>query len=199
MRSLLTKWYGDVMFVNGRPRHSQSQGLIERGNREVEKKMASMKNQHGFGPAEKSFPWASWLPEIMFTLNTQNHETIKNTPYNLVYGRQPLNSRTLPNEEEERNVIYEEELLGISVPVNLDDPSEYQEDVHEMGLDNDVVSMDEIADNVDEVPADGVSDNIHGIVDEVATDVLMGDSLIIEAESDSSSMSSDTFNDLIQD
>ena len=37
MRGLLELWNRDVTLVNGRPRHSQSQGLVERGNREVEK------------------------------------------------------------------------------------------------------------------------------------------------------------------
>ena len=130
MHKLLTKWNEHVLFVNGRPRHSQSQGLVERGNREVQKKMASMKHKYGFGPADKTFPWASWLPEIMFSLNTQMHETIKETPYKIVFGRSPLTSRTLPSEEQEHNVIYEEELMGIPIPVNLDDPSEY-EDYHQ--------------------------------------------------------------------
>ena len=124
MYSLLTKWNQDVTFVNGRPRHSQSQGLIERGNREVEKEIAAMKHERGFGSAGTSFPWASWLPEIMFALNIQMHETIKETPYKIVFGRSPLTSRALPNGEES-HIVYEEELMNIPVPDNLDDSLEY--------------------------------------------------------------------------
>ena len=69
MYSLLTKWNQDVTFVNGRPRHSQSQGLIERGNREVEKKIAAMKNERGF----VIFNWSSvtnkWINEQLWHTN----------------------------------------------------------------------------------------------------------------------------------
>ena len=186
MYSLLTKWNQDVTFVNGRPRHSQSQGLIERGNREVEKKIAAMKHDRGFGPAETSFPWASWLPEIMFALNIQRHETIKETPYKIVFGRSPLTSRALPNGEE-RHIIYEEELMGIPVPDNLDDPLEFLEDVYELegylgGNDDDLV--DDVIDAVNEMTGDVVEDVGDTADDVVDTDVLMGDSLIIEAESE---------------
>ncbi|KAL8611390.1 hypothetical protein ACOMHN_014445 [Nucella lapillus] len=88
MHALLKVWNRDVTFVNGRPRHSQSQGLVERGNQEVEKKLASMKAEQGLDDAE-DYPWSAWLPEIMFTLNSQRHETIKDTPYHLVFGCTP--------------------------------------------------------------------------------------------------------------
>ena len=45
--AMFKRWGGDVTFVNGRPRHSQSQGLIERGNRTVEMKIAVMKQDKG--------------------------------------------------------------------------------------------------------------------------------------------------------
>ena len=35
LASLLEQWGGDTTFVHGRPRHSQSQGLVERGNRTI--------------------------------------------------------------------------------------------------------------------------------------------------------------------
>ena len=47
MHTLLKSWNLDIQMVNGRPRHSQSQGLIERGNREVEKKLSKMKSDKG--------------------------------------------------------------------------------------------------------------------------------------------------------
>ena len=43
IHAIFKRWGGDVTLVNGRPRHSQSQGLIERGNRTVEMKIAVMK------------------------------------------------------------------------------------------------------------------------------------------------------------
>ena len=47
-----------MTFVSGRPRHSQSQGLVERGNRTVEHKIAAMKLDEGHG--ENKYPWVSW-------------------------------------------------------------------------------------------------------------------------------------------
>ena len=38
-----------MTFVSCRPRHSQSQGLVERGNRTVEQKIAAMKQDEGHG------------------------------------------------------------------------------------------------------------------------------------------------------
>ena len=43
IRAMFDRWGGDVTFVNGRPHHSQSQGLVERGNQIVERKISAMK------------------------------------------------------------------------------------------------------------------------------------------------------------
>ena len=44
LHSLLDNWSsGNVTFVTGRPRHSQSQGLVERGNAIIEDKIAAIK------------------------------------------------------------------------------------------------------------------------------------------------------------
>ena len=39
IRALFQRWGGDTTFVTGKPRHSQSQGLVERGNQIIEKKL----------------------------------------------------------------------------------------------------------------------------------------------------------------
>ena len=75
IHAMLKRWGGDVTFVNGRPRHSQSQGLIERGNRTVEMKIAVMKQDEGHTGFK--YPWVSWLPRIMFSMNSEKHEGIK--------------------------------------------------------------------------------------------------------------------------
>ena len=87
IRAMFEKWGGDVTFVSGRPRHSQSQGLVERGNRTVEQKIAAMKLDEGHG--ENKYPWVSWLPRIMFSMNCERHEGIKDLPYRVVFGRYP--------------------------------------------------------------------------------------------------------------
>ena len=85
--AMFEKWGGDVTFVSGRPSHSQSQGLVERGNRTVEQKIAAMKLDEGHG--ENKYPWVSWLPRIMFSMNCERHEGIKDLPYRVVFNRYP--------------------------------------------------------------------------------------------------------------
>ena len=34
-------------------------------------------------------PWASWLPDIMYALNTEKHKTMKDMPYRVVFWRVP--------------------------------------------------------------------------------------------------------------
>ena len=103
LHKLLEKWNPDITVINGRPRHSQSQGLVERGNREVEKKLTNMKNEAGI--TGNKYPWSSWLSECMFNMNMQTSSTTNETPYHLVFGVAPpshegvLGSRVLDEEE----------------------------------------------------------------------------------------------------
>ena len=102
IRQLFGTWGGDVTFVNGRPRHSQSQGLVERGNRVVEDQLRKFKAEHG----STNFSWVSWLPRVMVSLNVARSEPVKDSPYRLVFGRHPPKN-ILPGLQQ---VITEEEL-----------------------------------------------------------------------------------------
>ena len=111
LHSLLDQWSSNnITFVNRCPCHSQSQGLVERGNRVIQEKIAAIKCEEGY-EGELSFPWASWLPRIMFNLNTQWHATTKEMPYKLVFGQVPQSallpgaSRHVVNEEDMNSVI----------------------------------------------------------------------------------------------
>jgi transposase InsO family protein len=66
MVSLLTSWDGSCRFVHGRPRHPQSNGLVEQANGTMERMIASMCEQF------QNKNWVSFLPKIMFNLNTQH-------------------------------------------------------------------------------------------------------------------------------
>ena len=93
LHSLLDTWSsGNVTFVNGRPRHSQSH--IERGNRTIQEKIAAIKHDEGFS-GKTTFPWMSWFPRIMFSMNTQMHSTTKEVPYKLVFGQMPRSQEFL--------------------------------------------------------------------------------------------------------
>ena len=65
VKETLTLWPGQVVIINGRPRHSQSQGLVEKGNHCVEMQIQAMKQEwSGTGNA----PWTDWLPRIQYML-----------------------------------------------------------------------------------------------------------------------------------
>ena len=45
MKEVVRSWPGEVVIINGHSRHSQSQGLVEKGNHLVEMQIQSMKNE----------------------------------------------------------------------------------------------------------------------------------------------------------
>ena len=103
----LSLWSGEVVIINGRPRHSQSQGLVEKGNHLVELQLQAMKAEQA---SKNVFPWSEWLPrvqcksinimyvitacllthlQILDNLNTQLCRTINKSPYKVVFGQPP--------------------------------------------------------------------------------------------------------------
>ena len=58
VQKLVEDWPGEITMINGRPRHPQSQGLIEKGNATV-KDMLACKLY-----SETQANWTTWLPEI---------------------------------------------------------------------------------------------------------------------------------------
>lgn len=61
VHKLIEDWPGEIAIVNGRARHPQSQGLVERGNAKVEEMLACrFVSNRDAGSA----PWTTWLPDI---------------------------------------------------------------------------------------------------------------------------------------
>ena len=58
IKDLLTNWEDLCKNINGRPRHPQSQGAVERGNQEVETMICVLQQ------TEKNNNWSNWLPQI---------------------------------------------------------------------------------------------------------------------------------------
>ena len=81
--SEICKWDGDCQIIYGRPRHPQSQGLVEQANGTVETRISSLMEQ------EKTKDWPSLLPMIMYTLNTSKSSTTKFMPYEVTFCRKP--------------------------------------------------------------------------------------------------------------
>ncbi|XP_068240888.1 KRAB-A domain-containing protein 2-like [Palaemon carinicauda] len=88
LQALFEEWGGDTLFVHGRSRHFQShfqsQGCVENGNKVVEQKLAAMRVDN----EGDDFPWAGWLPKVMFAMNTVTCETTKSSPFQVLYGEE---------------------------------------------------------------------------------------------------------------
>ena len=58
---VLTVWPGQVQLINGRPRHPQSQGLMEQAHYTLERMLSAKVSEAGI----KLPPWTDWLPHIV--------------------------------------------------------------------------------------------------------------------------------------
>ena len=118
IRELVKDWgREDVMFVNGRPRHSQSQGLVEQGNATIERHIANKRATLGL---TDDYPWASWLPKIQYNMNTEVAGGTKKTPYEVVFG-QPPRTTIIPGATVDGGVINEEDLNFELNPIAQDE------------------------------------------------------------------------------
>ena len=61
---LLILWHSNIQLVSGRPRHPQSQGLVEMAHQTLHKKMAAEISASEL----KTPPWSEWLPQIVCKL-----------------------------------------------------------------------------------------------------------------------------------
>ena len=92
-----------------KPRHSESQGSVERVNREIKKVLGSLMRKSN-DPC-----CVTYVPLAQHSINTNPHSTLKNrTPYRVLFGRDPVNGLEdlgIPNEI--ANVVITEEHLNM--------------------------------------------------------------------------------------
>ena len=60
IESVVATWPGQVQLVSGRPRHLQSQGLVEQAHYTLERMMSAKISDSGV----EHPPWVDWLPHI---------------------------------------------------------------------------------------------------------------------------------------
>ena len=81
--------------VRGKPRHSQSQGSVERANQDVEKFLACWMKENN------TAQWAMGLPFVQLQKNTTYQRGIHQTPYEALFGKKCLigiQNRRIPKE-----------------------------------------------------------------------------------------------------
>ena len=79
--SELAQLWPDCRMVHGRPRHSQSQGGIERLNRTVEEKLGAWMVEN------KSKRWSIGALFVKWYINNQFSRAIGTNPYKLAFGQ----------------------------------------------------------------------------------------------------------------
>ncbi|XP_062507046.1 KRAB-A domain-containing protein 2-like isoform X2 [Corticium candelabrum] len=83
IRKVVRLWPGDCKIVTGRPRHPQSQGLVEQAHRTVQHMLAVRRAEYpGTG-------WTKYLSLVQYAMNTQIHSAINVAPYDVVFGQPP--------------------------------------------------------------------------------------------------------------
>lgn len=113
--------------VHGKPRHSQSQGSVEKGNRDVEDMLVAWMEDNN------CTKWSEGLRFCQFQKNNSFHSGIKQSPFEAMFGRRATVglasssiseeiTKTLSSEEDleehsaamtncEENLIAEEQLI----------------------------------------------------------------------------------------
>ncbi|XP_065313765.1 uncharacterized protein LOC135923113 [Gordionus sp. m RMFG-2023] len=99
-----------VIFAHSRPRHPETNGLIERANGTLESRIS------GYMLETKKYDWATALPKIVFNINLGFSRTIKNTPFNVFFARTPYSVDSEPevipeivnvdSDHEEMNLVH---------------------------------------------------------------------------------------------
>lgn len=77
------KMWDEPKIVHGKPRHSQSQGSVERANQDIEKMLATWLETN------KTTHWSEGLRFIQFMKNKAFHSGINTSPYEAMFGCKP--------------------------------------------------------------------------------------------------------------
>lgn len=72
--------WDEPKIVHGKPRHSQSQGSVERANQDIEKMLATWLETN------KTTKWSEGIKFIQFMKNKAHHSGISRSPYEAMFG-----------------------------------------------------------------------------------------------------------------
>ncbi|CAF0978657.1 unnamed protein product [Rotaria sordida] len=96
-------WSG-LIILNGRPRHPQSQGLVERGNSTLCDILGK------FMQDRNTSQWSTCLLPAIYSMNTSLAQGIKHTPFEVVFGQKPRLNMILWQSIADQGIEDEEDL-----------------------------------------------------------------------------------------
>ena len=99
--TILLRQHG-IKIINGRPRHPQSQGMVEKGNHILKEKIGAWQSDH------QSSAWVCSLPEVIAGMNAQRSSVTGKSPYEVVFGQVPHGTRVSYLEREVDEVLEED-------------------------------------------------------------------------------------------
>jgi hypothetical protein len=114
IKELVDLW-PSVKIINGRPRHPQSQGLVERGNGILQQKLGKWMENSG------RKDWSYGLRLVVLSMNNSICRSHKKTPYELVYGDKPRGNCSLIDELFSRGIYNEEDIPETIEIVDFED------------------------------------------------------------------------------
>ena len=83
LSTLAEKW-PSLKVVHGKPRHPESQGAVERADRDIKDTLFGMMYDH-----DSDLCWIKYLRWVQWNHNTSYHTAIRMTSYEAVYNRKP--------------------------------------------------------------------------------------------------------------
>lgn len=123
----VVSYWPEVKLVHGKPRHSQSQGSVERANQDIEKMLAAWMQDNN------TTNWSKGLAFVQFMKNRAFHSGIKQSPYRALFGMEPrvgLATSRLPSEVIEK-LNDEDELQKVMDQLNAETQESVSTDIEE--------------------------------------------------------------------
>ncbi len=117
IKELVSLW-PTVKIINGRPRHPQSQGLVERGNGILQQKLGKWRETSG------RKDWSYGLRLVVLSMNNSVCRSHKKTPYELVFGDKLRGTCNLIDELFTRGIYDEENIPETIKIVDFEDSNE---------------------------------------------------------------------------
>ena len=99
--TLLLRQHG-IQVINGRPRHPQSQGMVEKGNHILKDKIAAWRSDH------QSSSWVQSIPEAISSMNAQKSSVSGRLPYEIAFGQAPHGTKISYLVREQHDVLDED-------------------------------------------------------------------------------------------